>query len=158
MEKITGTCPGCHKKCDLATPRCHVGEVYAKTGVLPGGKKHKDRTDRPHEDAAIQPVLEETSGQQPETPSGDDRLAHMLRAVSRVLRHGEGTLDALSEEEKAQLGALLDKASAGWGLDLGARSGHHGHHGCSGTCAQDRHGHKDKHGHNGHGDCKEHKH
>jgi len=155
MEKITGTCPGCRKKCDLATPRCHVGEVYAKTGALPGGKKHKDLKDRPREDALAQPLPEEISGRQPETPSGDDRLAHMLRAVSRALRHGEGTLDALSEEEKAQLGALLDKASAGWGLDPGAHGGHHGHHDRGGACAEDHHGHKDKHGH---GDCKEHKH
>ncbi len=157
MEKITGTCPGCHKKCDLATPRCHVGEVYAKTGALPGGKKHKDRKDHPQEEAAAQ-SLEEISGRHPETPSGDDKLARMLRAVSRALRHGEGTLDALSEEEKAQMGALLDKASAGWGLDLDVSCGHHGHHGCGGACAGDCHGHKSKHGHHGHGDCKEHKH
>lgn len=154
MEKITGTCPGCRKKCDLAAPRCHVGEAYAKTGVLPGGKKRKDRKDRLEKEAAVQPP-EEMSGQQPATLSGDDRLAHMLRSVSRVLRHGEGTLNALSEEEKAQLGALLGKASAGWGLDPGAHGGHHGH---GDHCQEDHHGHKDKHSHHDHDGCKEQKH
>ena len=135
MEKTTGICPGCRKKCDLATPRCHVGEAYAKTGMLPGGKK-KDKKDHP-KDAPLNTVDAE-GGQQQNYASDDGRLADTLRAVSRALRHGEGTLDALSVEEKELLGALIEKAWAG--MESG-RDGHRVHH--------DHHGH---HGHHGHGD------
>lgn len=132
MEKVTGICPGCRKKCDLATPRCHVGEAYAKTGVLPGGKK-KDRKDHPEDDPM---------NMAKDAASDDGRLADTLRAVSRAIRHGEGTLDALSAEEKVQLGALIEKAWAGMESECNDRHGHHGHH-----------GHHDHHGHHGHGDA-----
>ena len=70
--------------------------------------------------------------------SDDGRLADTLRAVSRSIRHGEGTLDALSAEEKAQLSALIEKAWSGMESGRDDRHGHHGHH--------DHHGH---HGHDG---------
>ena len=135
MEKTTGICPGCRRKCDLATPRCHVGEAYAKTGMLPGDKK-KGKKDHP-KDAPLNTVDAEFEQQQG-AASGDGRLADTLRAVSRALRHGEGTLDALSTEEKELLSALIEKAWAG--MESG-RDGHRGHH--------DHHGH---HGPHGHGD------
>ena len=129
MEKVTGTCPGCRKQCDLATPRCHVGEAYARTGMLPGGKKKKEEKDHQKDDPRHA---------QPGSASEDGGLADTLRAVSRALRHGEGTLDALSAEEKAQLGALIEKAWAGMESGQDDRCGHHHH---------DHHGHHAHHGH-----------
>ena len=124
MERSLGICPGCRKKCDLATPRCHVGEAYAKTGMLPGGPKSEKKDHS--KDGSI--VL--TDGERRQGAASDDgRLADTLRAVSRALRHGEGTLDALSAEEKAQLGALIEKAWAGMELEGVDRHDHHGHHG-----------------------------
>jgi hypothetical protein len=115
MEKIMGTCPGCRKKCDLASPRCPIGEAYARTGVLPGGKKHRERKDLAEAQAEPGPL-------------DDLRLAEMLRAVSRAVRHGAGTLDALNQEERAQLAALLDKAWAGIAAGWEERGRHHDHH------------------------------
>jgi hypothetical protein len=99
--------------------------------MLPGGKK-KEKKDPPEGDLVV--IAEGESRQ--DGASDDGRLADTLRAVSRALRHGEGTLDALSAEEKAQLGALVEKAWAGMASGAEGRHGHHGHH----------------HGHHGHGD------
>ena len=150
MEKITGTCPGCRKKCDLAAPCCHVGEAFARTGVLPDGKKHKQRKDPTEEAFSTQAQGDTQDGSQKEAPSLDDLLAVKLRAVSRGLRHGEGTLDALTEEENEQLRAILERASAGWAEDHHDHHGHHGH----GECGD---GHKEKHGHHGREEGKDHK-
>ena len=116
METSAGTCPGCHKHCDLSKPRCRVGKQYALEGL-----PTSDRSKKAEKGA---PVSEE------------ERLAKSLIHAGKAMKHADKPrgerFGALTAEEKALFAALLQKVEAGIEADAEASSGGHkghGHHG-----------------------------
>jgi hypothetical protein len=96
MSKNAETCPGCHRHCSLASPRCRVGELYARKRA-----RHEEMA-REEAAAALAPARED----------GGAALGKTMRRVSRALRHGKMTLDALGAEEAHLLGGILAKLDA----------------------------------------------
>ncbi len=69
MSKNAETCPGCHRHCSLASPRCRVGELYARKRA-----RHEEMA-REEAAAALAPARED----------GGAALGKTLRRVSRAL-------------------------------------------------------------------------
>jgi hypothetical protein len=129
MKNVEATCPGCHKHCSLASPRCRIGKEYARTGVPQDNKASKHHVDLPEAENAGESKTHSSEV----TLFSDEKLTQSLRFVSHALRHEKGTLAPLSDTEKAQLDALLTKLREGWGTEEASTS-------------VERHSHK-KHGH-----------
>ncbi|MGN1002837.1 MAG: hypothetical protein ACI4PC_08710 [Oscillospiraceae bacterium] len=120
MEENKKICPGCPRGCDLSAPSCPRGEEYAKTGRLPQGH---ERGGHP--------------GGHPGRLSFEKREQQL---VMKYLHHAVGAADqggisqaqasemfsVLTEEETAQLAALLEKLSDHWMKLAPNMPSHHG--------------------------------
>ena len=128
------TCPQCDNHCPVDAIQCGRGRKYF--GVADGGHEHDHR--RGHDHGSSCGHGHPKSG-----------LSGLLHQCGRFVRHADmeeaELFQALSDEDKAALQALLEKLSADWQARFGEEA--------FGRCAHGHHDHKDgkHHQHEGHG-------
>ena len=124
------TCPQCGNHCPVDALQCGKGRRYF--GVTDEGHGHKHDHDHGHKHGHAK-----------------DGLAGLLHQCGRFAHHAEleetELFQALTDEEKATLQALLEKLAANWKERCGEEGfGHHGHHGHDGKKHHHKHEGHDK--------------
>jgi len=96
MSQTEQTCPGCHRHCPLSDPKCKKGEIFAKTGSLPGEKSKDD-----HKNGKTQ-LRYGKSGEHFNGDSGDSEFRHKHKHGKKHSKFDEvpQNYEALQVEEK----------------------------------------------------------
>lgn len=111
-------CPICPRGCDLSTPHCERGEEYVKTGKLP------EETEHGHGHGHAHRLIFEKKEEQLV-------MKYLHHAVGVADRGGitqemaEEMFSVLTENEKVQLAALLEKLSDHWMKIAPKKPSHH---------------------------------